>query len=266
VTTTRSDYALRISDDELARYRLMAATAAVEEAADWAAAGITSGARVADVGCGPGALLALLADAVGPTGVAVGVDGDPEAVRWAREAIADLPQASVRVGSATNTGLEPGSFDTVMCRHVLAHNAGGEAAIVEHLADLVRPGGRVYLVDVDLTGARMMPIDPGLDINDAYLAFHARRGSDLMVGLRLGSLLEDAGLAVEQFRCATRLLRVPAGMRGPHWAARHAMVAEGAANEDDLDRWAAAFERMDRLPKRPWWFVPMFVAIGRRER
>ncbi len=41
-------YALRLSDDELARYRIMAARA--QEADLWELAGLTAGARVADVG------------------------------------------------------------------------------------------------------------------------------------------------------------------------------------------------------------------------
>jgi ubiquinone/menaquinone biosynthesis C-methylase UbiE len=61
-----TDYSLRLSEAELARYRTMAQLAAEEEAADWAFAGIRPGAHVADVGCGPGAVLTVLAHAVGP--------------------------------------------------------------------------------------------------------------------------------------------------------------------------------------------------------
>jgi len=36
------------------------------------------------------------------------------------------------------------------------------------------------------------------------------------------------------------------------------------ATPDDVQRWAAAFDRMDTLEDRPWIFVPLFFAIGRR--
>jgi ubiquinone/menaquinone biosynthesis C-methylase UbiE len=75
-----STYSLALSEVELDRYRIMATTAAADEAAWWAAAGITPGARVADVGCGPGALLAELARTVGPEGRVTGVDAGPAAV------------------------------------------------------------------------------------------------------------------------------------------------------------------------------------------
>ena len=261
--TTRSAYALALSDEEAGRYRLMAEMAADQEAEDWVAAGITSGAAVADVGCGPGAVLAVLAARVGPSGPAVGVDRDPGAVHLAERAVIDFPQASAHLGDADDTGLPAGAFDVVMCRHVLAHNGGREQRIVGHLAELTRPGGAVYLVDVDMTRLRLMPFDAELDIHDHYLRFHALRGNDLTVGRRLDDLLAGAGLEVERHRCVSTEVRWPAGTRGPQWAARQAMVADGVATDDDVARWDAAFDRRDLGPE-PLIFVPVYVAIGRR--
>lgn len=77
-------YALRLSDDELARYRMMTQRARELEADLWELAGLASGARIADIGCGPGAMVAELAEIVGPAGHVVGVDGDEQAVEAAR--------------------------------------------------------------------------------------------------------------------------------------------------------------------------------------
>jgi len=262
--TNAPAYALELSDEELARYRFMAEMAAADEADDWAAAGVATGARVADVGCGPGAVLAVLAETVGPTGAVLGVDRDPQAVRYARHAIAGHPQAAAHTGDAHLSGLPVGVFDVAMCRHVLAHNGGRERVIVAHLATLVRPGGAVYLVDVDLAATGISPAPPGLDIDERYRTFHARRGADLRIGTRLGALLEEAGLVVERYRSLAKVMRMPPGVRGPQWAAREAMVAEGVATREDVARLDAAFERLEAADERPWMFVPVYLAIGRR--
>lgn len=194
-----SDYVLKLSDVEVQRYRFMAQTAAKFEAQLWAAAGVQEGAVVADVGCGPGAVSAVLAQIVGPTGVVYAVDRDPEALALARQLATEAGVSNVVTseGTATASGLEPGSVNVVMMRHVLAHNGGQEQAIVDHLATLVRPGGYVYVVDIDGSAMRVHPSEkvPGLSgLGAQYVRFHAERGNDLSVGLRLGELLGNAGL------------------------------------------------------------------------
>ena len=262
-----AEYALQLSEAEVDRYRAMAERARVVEADLWQTAGIVPGARVADVGCGPGATLLVMAQIVGSAGSASGVDADPAAVETAQELIrrSGFEHASVRLGSADDTGLEPGSVDVAVMRHVLAHNGGREPAIVEHLAGLVRPGGCVYLVDVDLTAFRVLDADPEtLQMMERYTAFHRGRGNDPHIGLRLGQLLERAGLEVLQHGGAFDVLQVPPGMRPPAWAAREAMQAEGHASAEDLARWGSALERQDREAARPMAFLPRFWGIGRR--
>jgi SAM-dependent methyltransferase len=174
-------YVLALDNVEVERYRLMAARARSAEADLWQQAGIVPGAVVADVGCGPGAMLPALADAVAPGGRVTGVDADPGAIAAARALVAamDLADVTVQEGQADQTGLAAGSCDVVMVRHVLAHNGGREDAIVAHLATLLRPGGCLYLVDADGTAMRMLPDDPDLaDLSQRYLAFHTARGND----------------------------------------------------------------------------------------
>jgi SAM-dependent methyltransferase len=258
-------YTLTLSDEEIARYRVMAATARASEADVWEAAGIVAGAQIADVGCGPGAMTLELADIVGPTGSVVGVDGDPAAVAAAQAMLADLPNAGAQEGQADATGLEPGSFDVVVMRHVLAHNGVAEQRIVDHLATLVRPGGRVFLLDIAMAGARFEPDDPDLDdIGARYIALHASMGNDLQVGYRLPRLLRSAGLEVLDHRGTFAIINPPPGVRPPPWAARDTMVAAGLATADDVARWKVALERYDAMVERPTMFVPQFTAIGQR--
>lgn len=261
------EYALELSAIELLRYRLMAEVAQAAERDMWSAAGFTEGANVADVGCGPGAISVLLAGMVGAAGHVWAVDREAAAREAAAAAASEagLDNVTVAAGSADETGLEPGSLDAVMIRHVLAHNGGRERAIVQHAASLVRPGGCVYLVDVEAGAMRLRPTDPDLeDLNNRYFQWHASEGNDLSVGLRLGELLADAGLDVEHFSGRYNIVKVLPGLRPPSWAATEAMVSAGLATAEDVSRWGAALERMDHQPDRPTFFATTFQAYGRR--
>jgi ubiquinone/menaquinone biosynthesis C-methylase UbiE len=102
---------------------MMAEQARAAEADLWELAGIVPRARVADIGRGPGAMLPALSAAVGPGGRVEAVDADPAAVAAARAlvAAAGLANVSVAEGRADRTGLESGSLDVAVLRHVLAH-------------------------------------------------------------------------------------------------------------------------------------------------
>jgi SAM-dependent methyltransferase len=263
----QTDYALSLSPQELARYQFMAAQARRDESADWTAAGIVPGARVADVGCGPGAIAVALAAEVTPAGAVDAVDRDPEALALAEKVVAAAGVGNVRFsrGSADSTGLLAGGYDTVMMRHVLAHNGGHEQAIVDHLGALARPGGWVYLLDIEASAMRTRNLPADLtDLNERYERFHAAKGNDLSVGLRLGELLRLAGLTAVHHRGWYTIIDVPPGMRPPAWAALPAMAKAGLVGPGDIDRWEKAFTEMDTAPVRPTMFVPVFAARGQR--
>jgi SAM-dependent methyltransferase len=245
----------------------MAEQARAAEADLWERAGMVAGARVADVGCGPGAMLPALAAAVGPHGRVTALDADPEAVAAATAlvAAAGLANVTVREGRAQETGLAAGSLEVVMLRHVLAHNGGAEDAIVAHLATLLRPGGCVYLVDTDGTAIRVIPEaeHPDLvELQERYLALRAARGDDNAAGLRLADRLVRVGLELIEFRGRYVIRELSPRLRSPAWAAREAMVAAGMATVEDLRRWERAFEATAACPGT--FFAPMFTAIGRR--
>ena len=237
------------------------------EADLWDTAGVRPGANVADVGCGPAAVTAFLAELVAPGGHVWALDATEEAVGAAGATVAALGLDNVTIAraDASATGLEPDSFDVVMMRHVLAHNGPDEQRIVDHLATLVRPGGCVVLADGDCTAIRTWPPVPDYDdLIARYLAFHAQRGNDLKTGLRLDRVLAAAGLEVLDHRGRFEILPVTPGFRGPAWAARDAMVEVGLADAGDIDRWEATFARIDAGDLEFTVFVAPFAAVGRR--
>ena len=264
-----TDYSLRMSETELDRYRMMASFAAAAEEAWWQEAGIVPGTHMVDLGCGPGAVLVELANRIGPDGRIVGVDQGEEPLEVARKLIADagLGNAEVRRGGATATGLDPGQWDVVMIRHVLAHNPPATVAqIVAHIRDLLKPGGRAYLVDSDGTSFRFeREPDPDVtDLMDRYQQMLVARGSSPVIGPRLGALAEAAGLEVVARKPRIDAIPLLPGLRPPAWAAREAMKAEGHCTDDDIARWEAAWSRIDEDPQPNWLFGPIYTVVARR--
>ena len=63
---------------------------------------------------------------------------------------------------------------------------------------------------------RIKDMDPDLhDATERYVAFHAARGNDPQIGLRLGELLENAGLDVVSFTGFFQIFPAPPGLRPP---------------------------------------------------
>ncbi|MGB2711790.1 MAG: methyltransferase domain-containing protein [Conexibacter sp.] len=103
--------------------------------------------RVLDVGCGPGALTAVLAERVGAAGVC-GVDPSEAFVRACRERV---PGAEVVVGSAEGLPFANASFDAALSQLVLNFLDDAEAGVRE-MARVTRPGGIVASCVWDYAG------------------------------------------------------------------------------------------------------------------
>jgi SAM-dependent methyltransferase len=264
-----ADYALRLSEQEKARFQRMAQRAMEREGAIMRGAGIVPGARVVDMGCGPGAMLVELARIAGDGGEAVGVEPDAAARAAAVQAIADAGLTNARVvdGTGASSGLAEGIWDAVMIRHVLFHVGPQVRDVVAHAAALVRPGGHVYLVDTDLAAARLEPDELGaFEIFRRYDTFQRARGNDPGIGPRLHVLLAGAGLVVTAVDASYAVVpsQVLAGSDGgAATAAQQAMMAAGALTAEEVHHFAQARERSFANPLAHA-FLPQFVAVGRR--
>jgi SAM-dependent methyltransferase len=220
------------------------------------------------VGCGPVAIAVRLAALAAQDGAVWAVDRDADALT-AASALAERSAVRLhtRSAAADDTGLLADAFDLVMLRHVLAHNGGREQAIIDHLAALTKPGGgAVYLVDLDASAFRVRAAGGSAleEINERYWEMNRRRGNDVTVGTRLDERLTAAGLDLVEFEGHISVLTSPPGMRGPAWAARDALVADGLATPDEIVRWDNAFQRAEQDKQDIKLFTVEYVAYARR--
>ncbi|XXT24011.1 methyltransferase domain-containing protein [Sorangium sp. So ce429] len=113
-----------------------------------AAMQIAPGMRVADLGAGTGYFLPHLSRAVGPTGAVVGLDIEPDMVRYmaeraTRERLANVTARQVR---PDDPGLEPGSVDRILVVDTW-HHIPDRPAYAAKLKATLRPDGAVVIVD-----------------------------------------------------------------------------------------------------------------------
>ena len=113
-----------------------------------AAAGVKAGHRVLDVGCGPGYFVRMLAEAVGPTGSAAGIDAAPEMIDYARRKARRLPNCRFESGSAEALPFPDASFD-VVASSLMLHHIPDELRLqaATEMRRVLRPGGTVLLAD-----------------------------------------------------------------------------------------------------------------------
>jgi SAM-dependent methyltransferase len=154
--------------------------------------------RVADIGCGPGMVTALLADIVGPEGDVVGVDSSAAQIAEARGRIKDGARNVKFVeASAVETGLPRGAFDLVYCRFLLMHLPEPARALSEMLA-LLKPNGILVCEDGELTSAGSEPPSALGAFADLWGRLGAQRGIDYDLGRRLYQLVLAAGFMAPQ--------------------------------------------------------------------
>ncbi len=142
-----------------------------------AAMGISAGQTVADLGAGTGYFLPHLARAVGPRGKVIGLDIEPDMVRYMRERIAreGLVGASASVVPLDDPGLPAGTIDRVLIVDTW-HHIDGRAAYAAKLRGVLAPGGAVFVVDFTMEAKHGPP------------AHHRLRPEQVMDELTAGGL------------------------------------------------------------------------------
>lgn len=180
----------------------------------WRAAGIRPGARVLDVGCGPGYASIDLAQLVGPAGRVVGVDESPGFVAELnrRAATLNLAHLAAFEGDVHDiaAALPPGDarFDAAFARWVFCF-VKNPAGVVRSIADRLAPGARLAIFDYfNYAALTLAPREPVFDtLIDAIVRSWRDRGGDPDIVGRLPIMLAQAGLEVVHLGVHQRIAR-----------------------------------------------------------
>ncbi len=149
---------------------------------------VQPGERALDIGCGRGAALMPLADAVGPTGTVLGIDLAPRMVQLTAADIADRPHVQVQLGNATAPNLPPSSFDVIASSLVLFFMPDPGAALRQWVA-LAVPGGRVGVSTFAGQDERWQHIDA------LFAPYLSQQMLDARTSGRRGPFASDDGVA-----------------------------------------------------------------------
>lgn len=255
------------SDLEIDRLENKTERQSVLDQAHWA--GLLPGMRVLDVGCGPGITTACLAEAVAPTGRAIGLDRSSGRIEYARG-----KYATQNVEFVCRNFFEPlddlGEFDFVWMRFVIEYFLKEADQLIRHVAKRVRPGGILCLADLDHNCLSHHGHTERLERAFRCIAAcqMANNNFDPFAGRKLPTVLHDMGF--EEIRTDVRPHHLVYGELSAfdQWNWWHKIELAGRRSGwtfDDYEDGFAGFEREFKeylqSPRR-FIYTPLIISCG----
>jgi SAM-dependent methyltransferase len=244
-----------------------------ENSAAYLIPSLEPGARLLDVGCGPGTITAGLARYV-TAGEVVGIDAAEDVLSKARAEArrAGATNVSFAVGDVGRLAFDDGDFDVVHAHQVLQHLADPVAAFTE-MRRVCRPGGIVAARDGDYGAMFWFPEDSGLEQwRDLYRRVARAAGGEPDGGRRIAHWARRAGFADVKATAGSWCFATPdeRAWWGGLWADRltrsrfsRQAVSSGCASTGDLERLADAWRRW-MSNDDAWFAVPHGEVLCRR--
>lgn len=230
--------------DQLVDVRdLQAALPGIQRLRAWAhdALALQPGEAAVDIGSGTGTEAMAFADAVGPTGTAIGVEPDPHLLASAERRAAQAGStAKFHSGDAYGLPFGAESFDAALCERVFQHLTAPVRAANE-IARVLRPGGRAVVVDVDWGTAIVHPGDRQVvrEVIDTLVA----ATTNPLSGRKLPGQLTQAGLVIDDIGSHALVQDRSVGAGSLVTRISAMAVARGVISEAQRDLLLAELER-----------------------
>jgi ubiquinone/menaquinone biosynthesis C-methylase UbiE len=158
-------------------------------------AGLKTGSRVLELGCGTGSMTTWLAESVGEGGRVIAVDASESQIAIARRAAEGAGAGNVDFICSTVEALElPGdSIDLAYSRLLLMHVKNPTQALTR-VMKFLRPGGVMACEEPHSSSMATTPRNERIEkLNEVFVKLGKLQGLDFNVGDRLLPLLRSAG-------------------------------------------------------------------------
>jgi ubiquinone/menaquinone biosynthesis C-methylase UbiE len=181
------------SVEEAARLEAKTDRAVTLRRLEWA--GLGPGMRALDAGAGTGAVSRLMSELVGDSGEVVALDFSIDRLKYGQQLAESAPAANVRfvAGDLSALPLCAECFDFVYSQLVFQYLRNPDE-VVQGLAKLVRPGGKLVIADVDGYGFFHYPLSPELENALRHLETALSSYFDVFAGRKLYHRFRRAGL------------------------------------------------------------------------
>jgi ubiquinone/menaquinone biosynthesis C-methylase UbiE len=162
-----------------------------------ATVGLGRGMSCLDVGCGPGAVMQLMAERVGPEGRVTGIEIDAALAAQSLHALRREGGAHFELIAADLLKLKTPSgapFDLTFCRLLLMHMRD-PVTILEKMSAWTKPGGVVVAQEFDFGAIAVEPTCPAMgEFNRVFEGVFRGHGRNMRAGRQLPAQFEAAGL------------------------------------------------------------------------
>jgi SAM-dependent methyltransferase len=225
--------------------------------------------HAADIGCGTGTVSRWLAERIGAGAKVDAIDISEDQLNVARavQPAAGAATITYSVASAYDTGLPDAAYDIVFVRLVLCHLKNPDDAVAA-MARLLKPGGRLVIVDMDMYSFLAMPPSEHYRRWLERARDHQRNiGVDYAVGIRLHELLSGVGLETTFLAADQPIYNGGSGKHLWETSWRSALpyvVKAGSVTPEEGAELIAGMAAHDARPDVWIAVAKMFAAVGRK--
>jgi len=166
-------------------------------------AGISTGMKVLDIGCGNGEVSFLVSKLVGESGAIIGVDVNNQAIAMGRKRAEESKIGNVTFveGQIPEAVSTLGQFDVVVGRRILMYLAN-PVETLKSIKKFIIPGGLLVFQESDST---MVPCSrASMPLHDQVVNWMwktvEQEGADIHMGFNLPSLFNKVGISTDHIR------------------------------------------------------------------